>query len=1052
MDINSYIADLPSVEMATFDEYAKLMQLYILTAKKSDSFEGTKRLLTELYPDNAHFIYELLQNAEDAEASVVKFELNEDMLVFRHNGKKKFTLKDVKGITNIGNSTKKEDHTKVGKFGVGFKSVFALTNKPSIYSEEYNFEIQDMLLPVKINDNPLRKCEETYFEFPFKGDKEQRCIFIEQIEKELLGLNANAIMFLDNIVAIEYSILDKKSGFISKERIDEYVYRIETSSNKEESYWMQFKNHVLDGENDKKSKLHVNISYCVNKNGDSWKVVPIEGNVNIFFPAVKEKSKLRFNINGPFASTVARDSIRDCRENEVLLEKIFELIKESVEILKKRDMLDMAFYEVMPNNEDDLESKYSIIRDRIIDAFNSNQWVLSTKGDYYNATELVKTLPNIQSLFEFETIKEIMGYSEQNWSYIIPLRNKKCRAFFESLNMRNFTYRTMSKMFDDENREKLEQYILNKNIQWLKNFYLVVVEMCDYFQDSKMINLRPIMIGNLKRTKLILSDSGEMKSPEQLYLSTDISIEKKDRYVSKKLSGIEELKVFWNLVGILEFNEIENTKMLLEEIQKYQYPTAEYFSKIIELARYAEKNEIEDIKSQKIWFTDRTNISKKKVNEIYLDEPYDKTGFSNIAISIEGMYPLSHLYYEQYKSQEHELKLFVDFVKSIGIVSEIVIVKTDVRKNPLYHENLYKYSDNVTAHSTGEDYSIMGLDDLLQSNNYEAAKILWNYMIALHTLPRYCKASFSPNRTTVPRKCDSYLIIRLRDSAWIPSKEDNGFYVPADISKEQLPEGFDWDEHSVFLKLVMFSTNKNRVRIQSEKLISEWGVDSNSEQAKALRALLSNPLMATKILNIVDMEEETKYNLTEAIEAQSREALISQEDMYDTNGTVRNVARRSKKIEEELELGIKKPSALKKISFVSRISSSPEERIFLLSQYNGKCQICGATIDKWNGEKYFEGINLLNTKNLDDKIKNTLDIGWNSLCLCPNHAAEYKFGAVDLSHITNVIEELELQDRAEEDIVVTIGMNGNQVKIKYTPKHFLALKTAFAYFVRIEKQ
>ena len=36
--------------------------------------EGINRLLTELYPDNAHFIYELLQNAEDPEATIVEFE------------------------------------------------------------------------------------------------------------------------------------------------------------------------------------------------------------------------------------------------------------------------------------------------------------------------------------------------------------------------------------------------------------------------------------------------------------------------------------------------------------------------------------------------------------------------------------------------------------------------------------------------------------------------------------------------------------------------------------------------------------------------------------------------------------------------------------------------------------------------------------------------------------------------------------------------------------------------------------------------------------------
>ena len=32
--------------------------------------DGIHSLLTDLYPDTAHFIYELLQNAEDMDASV----------------------------------------------------------------------------------------------------------------------------------------------------------------------------------------------------------------------------------------------------------------------------------------------------------------------------------------------------------------------------------------------------------------------------------------------------------------------------------------------------------------------------------------------------------------------------------------------------------------------------------------------------------------------------------------------------------------------------------------------------------------------------------------------------------------------------------------------------------------------------------------------------------------------------------------------------------------------------------------------------------------------
>ena len=81
--------------------------------------------MTELYPENAHFIYELLQNAEDAQASVVWFRVADDNLTFEHDGKKLFNSKNVESITSIGVSPKRDDPTSIGKFGVGFKAVFA---------------------------------------------------------------------------------------------------------------------------------------------------------------------------------------------------------------------------------------------------------------------------------------------------------------------------------------------------------------------------------------------------------------------------------------------------------------------------------------------------------------------------------------------------------------------------------------------------------------------------------------------------------------------------------------------------------------------------------------------------------------------------------------------------------------------------------------------------------------------------------------------------------------------------------------------------------------
>ena len=109
-------------------------------ANRENNFEdGIKRLLTDLYPDNAHFIYELLQNAEDAQATEVRFTLQEDGVEFEHNGDRLFTIGDVEAITSIGITTKRDDPTNIGKFGVGFKAVFAYTSTPEVASGEFHF-------------------------------------------------------------------------------------------------------------------------------------------------------------------------------------------------------------------------------------------------------------------------------------------------------------------------------------------------------------------------------------------------------------------------------------------------------------------------------------------------------------------------------------------------------------------------------------------------------------------------------------------------------------------------------------------------------------------------------------------------------------------------------------------------------------------------------------------------------------------------------------------------------------------------------------------------
>ena len=47
-------------------------------------------IFEDFYPDEAHFVFELLQNAEDAGATEVGFELSAHRCSFEHNGTRHF--------------------------------------------------------------------------------------------------------------------------------------------------------------------------------------------------------------------------------------------------------------------------------------------------------------------------------------------------------------------------------------------------------------------------------------------------------------------------------------------------------------------------------------------------------------------------------------------------------------------------------------------------------------------------------------------------------------------------------------------------------------------------------------------------------------------------------------------------------------------------------------------------------------------------------------------------------------------------------------------------
>lgn len=391
--------------------------------------------IIQLYTDKSHFVYELLQNAEDAGASCIRFVQYNNRLEVMHDGHP-FTTENLQGLCDIGQSDKVNDLNQIGEFGVGFKSVFGICETVRLYSnpdekdladncQPFAVEIRDFTKPVDIPMIEMENKYTTLFVFPysvgfqFSGFKDLNSLKTA-ITKRLKNLGISALLFMKNLSLIEYDIRihDQKDAgqyMLEEKQVNDHctlISAIEAERKKTEKMvsFIKFSMPVKGVISNR--TIDIAFQQEQDENGKFVFRKAKDPYISVYFPTETE-SKLDFIVQGPFRTTPNRSSVpADDEENIALANQMRTLLRQS--ILEMRDMgtLDLDLIKILPLDEDGFwtynlfeplcdETKNLFSTEKVLPTNTDNQYVDASHAVIARSKELTDLLPGdlISSLY-----------------------------------------------------------------------------------------------------------------------------------------------------------------------------------------------------------------------------------------------------------------------------------------------------------------------------------------------------------------------------------------------------------------------------------------------------------------------------------------------------------------------------------------------------------------------------------------------------------------------------------------------------------------------------
>lgn len=1018
-------------------------------------------ILVNQYKDRTHFLFELLQNAEDSGASDVKLELYKDKLIIEHNGEL-FSKNDVISITKVADSTKNNGKDgAIGKFGIGFKSVYVYTSTPRIYSGIYSFEIQDFIYPYEIERKNINR-EITKIEIPFNSSNVTKEDAFLSIRKALFEqIKDDTLLFLNNInkiticiegnndkIQIERQDKFRKDG--GENFIDAKLIYSRGIKHSEKEYLI-----VTDNEIDA-----VKLAFAI----EEGRVIA-ESNTSIFtfFPTDKE-SHQSFYIHAPFETTPARDNIvEDSKKNLKLVDNICECIQYAFEYMKDCGLLTIESINLIyPIYEYGKDTIFHAIYECAIDMIASGKEIIPTNhsGVFKNKDSiLLAENKSIVDCFNDTDIQSLFNNHRIYW--IAKQISTDAYQEFRNFLKKNFELKTYT--WKDVILKLNETFLERKEKSWFEKLFSSIRTFA--YVSSKTVGSHDIDVSSIPFVRLSTGkqvcgvDENNMMT---VYLNNPEGCENRIEYSFLESDIISDF--YEKNLRIPNYN-VE--RIVIDEIlPKYQTRYSKVKTndlkenitdlKLIKDALITAPSLIESIREAYI-ITDGENWFQPE--ELHVPSGYNHT-IPEYRL-VKDIIPLKFVSMDY----QYEPKLDDKFFVQIGCAA--TLKQQSIDKN-LYLSMVQKYlgkeeCDNLRYKVLSKSYFrgiqwnmvFEGFPTILetidQRKSREVARFLNCHTAQFEIRGEIVGANdqnFS-GQNVDNMKAYSAIGMMLAYIPWMYTKEDVPRKVaPIEIRRQDLDPVYEKEARRL-LDMLPFKEEDKAI----EAILSRIDNPQNRETMKELLTNADRLEQVTKAIQkqkIKELKAQEKKKTPQEIleEMAKRQGKISSKGKLEDAEPIKNLEKRKEKLEKEfgesMDFRINVPQSTLKYTYADRLSV--EEKTFLEMQYEGICQICNTTIERYDNKRHFQAINVMKTSELDEKYLGKLELGWNSLCLCPNCAAKYRYGIKDMSDFYEQVMQNEVEEKSYDFVEIRIGLQGESEIIKYSPKHFLALKVALETF------